>query len=406
MSKRALRFAEFFAGIGLVRKGLEPHGWQCVFANDICPKKLQTYAANFDADHFALKDIWEVSGEDIDQDCDLFTASFPCVDLSLAGNRQGLAGKESGTLIAFLNILKQRKKDGCLPRLVLLENVLGFLSSHDGKDFLLTASELTKLGYVIDAFTLDARWFTAQSRPRLFVVAFLPSLADGIYASPADIFEHQRILAMGTDELRSKKLVSHFCAKSSIRWGQLPLLPPKKLGHKLDEIVERLPSTDERWWTQEKVDYLLEQMSPLHREAINSTIKSGKELWGTIYRRVRNGTTRAELRTDGIAGCLRTPRGGSSKQIILRVSKSKVSARWMTPREYARLQGLEDSYVLPPNDLQAYFGLGDAVCVPAIEWIALNVINPLLNPKKQRTSAVDVSRLNQLRTSNEALTPS
>lgn len=384
--KKVRKFAEFFAGIGLVRKGLEDHGWECVFANDICEKKLETYAANFDSDHFILRDIWEVKSSEIDQECDLFTASFPCVDLSLAGNRLGLAGKESGTLLAFLNILKQRKIDNCLPKIILLENVLGFLSSHDGKDFLSTAQELTNLGYCVDSFTLDARWFTAQSRPRLFVVGFLPSLAEGRSVFPANIFQHQRVLDIGTSDLRPKKLTTHIFNNRSIRWAQLPLIPPSKGTQRLKDIIESIPRSDVRWWEEEKVKHLLNQMSDLHMQLVEQAISSGKELCGTVYRRVRNGSTRAELRTDGIAGCLRTPRGGSSKQIVFRVYRGNVSARWMTPREYARLQGLDDSYQLPKNDLQAYFGLGDAVCVPAIEWIAENVINPLLDQKLKRKS--------------------
>ena len=50
--------------------------------------------------------------------------------------------------------------------------------------------------------------------------------------------------------------------------------------------------------------------------------------------------------------------------------------RWMTPREYARLQGAPD-YTLPENTIQALFGFGDAVCVPAIEWIDRNMLTPV-----------------------------
>ena len=78
----------------------------------------------------------------------------------------------------------------------------------------------------------------------------------------------------------------------------------------------------------------------------------------------------AELRTDGIAGCLRTPRGGSSKQILVRAGNGGWGVRLLTPREYARLQGVRDSFVLPKNVNKGYFAMGDAVCVPAIEHLS------------------------------------
>ena len=88
----------------------------------------------------------------------------------------------------------------------------------------------------------------------------------------------------------------------------------------------------------------------------------------------------AELRTDGIAGCLRTPRGGSGRQILFKGGEGQYFARLLTPRECARLMGANDFVMkdtLPLN--QALFGFGDAVCVPAIEWIARYYLNPVVN---------------------------
>ena len=96
-----------------------------------------------------------------------------------------------------------------------------------------------------------------------------------------------------------------------------------------------------------------------------------------MYRRVRHGKQRAELRKDGLAGCLRTARGGSSRQMLVRVGKKSIQMRLMTPREYARLQGVPDDYPIPLQVNQALTGFGDAVCVPAITWIAGNILNPL-----------------------------
>ena len=123
-------FAEFFAGIGLVRGAMEPLGWRCVFANDVSPGKAEMYRARFGLRHFAVDDVNNLTVDQLPADVDLFTASFPCVDLSLAGNRYGLAGVHSGTIWPFLKLLADRCLFGNAPTAVLLENVTGFLSSH------------------------------------------------------------------------------------------------------------------------------------------------------------------------------------------------------------------------------------------------------------------------------------
>jgi len=119
-------------------------------------------------------------------------------------------------------------------------------------------------------------------------------------------------------------------------------------------------------------------MSDLHIRKFNELKDKKTFSYGTIYRRKREGGTRSELRLDGFAGCLRTPRGGSSRQIVAKIGKGKLAVRWMTPREYARLQGVGDEFILSDSETKSLFGFGDAVCVPAIEWIARNVIDPVL----------------------------
>jgi site-specific DNA-cytosine methylase len=100
-------FAEFFAGIGLMRMGLEREGWTIAFANDIAADKYEMYSDNFpDAKtHFVLDDIHQLSVDAIPTVA-LATASFPCNDLSLAGMCKGLAGKE------FILILGIRANTG------------------------------------------------------------------------------------------------------------------------------------------------------------------------------------------------------------------------------------------------------------------------------------------------------
>ena len=74
---------------------------------------------------------------------------------------------------------------------------------------------------------------------------------------------------------------------------------------------------------------------------------------------------------------MRTPRGGSSRQILVRMGRGEVSARFLTPRECARLQGVPDDFRISVSKSRALFGFGDAVCVPVIEWIARHYLNPV-----------------------------
>src|SRR4051794_31029248 len=107
-AKSKKTFCEFFAGIGLVWEGLKPSGWDCVYSNDIDPKKKAVFEAHFgESGHFHLEDIWKtdevvkrIKGKPF-----LATASFPCTDLSLAGYWKGFEGSESSTYFGFLKVL-------------------------------------------------------------------------------------------------------------------------------------------------------------------------------------------------------------------------------------------------------------------------------------------------------------
>jgi DNA (cytosine-5)-methyltransferase 1 len=176
MSKKPYqrRAAEFFAGIGLVRLALERQGWSTVFANDISPDKLEIYRQNFDESIFVLDDIWRLSAADI-PDVEMATACFPCTDISLAGEREGLRGQESNAFWGFIRILRAKSEK---PPIVIIENVEGLLSSNGGKDFRAVISALNGLGYTCDAFMVDSREFVPQSRRRVLIVGAIPYLAD------------------------------------------------------------------------------------------------------------------------------------------------------------------------------------------------------------------------------------
>lgn len=351
-----MRFAEFFAGIGLMRLGLERSGWECAFANDIDPKKEEMYRAQFPGDPFVLGDIRDLDPCALPR-VDLATASFPCTDLSLAGARAGLAGAHSSALWPFLDLLGHTDR----PPLVLLENVPGFLTSHGGEDFRSALLALNRLGYGVDAFVIDAASFVPQSRRRLFVVGARSESGSALVENP----------------LRPAALASFIREHDGIRWALRDLPPVPNRTTKLTDILEDLPEDAPEWWSPARTDYLLNQMSARHREIAGAMIAGTGESVGTVFRRVRNGRSMAELRVDGLAGCLRTPKGGSARQILFVGGGGRARARLLTPRECARLMGADD-YALTVPANQALFGFGDAVCVPVIDWIARNVLKAVV----------------------------
>lgn len=353
--------AEFFSGIGLVRLALERVGWRVVFANDLDPDKQEIYRHNFGDAHLTPDDVRNLSPSDVPA-CSLFTASFPCNDLSIAGAMQGLNGKESSAFWGFMhlvNALGTRK-----PPLILLENVVGFLMSHGGKDFESAMLALNEAGYAVDAFILNALHFVPQSRARLFVVAKKMEVP-------------RRLPDVEATELRPEALALFMNAHPNIRWDirKLPKPPKRKLT--LKEIVEDLSDDDEQWWNAERAEYFMKQLSPRHLVDAKLMMGGRSYTYGTAFRRVRKGRSMAELRTDNVAGCLRTPRGGSGRQILFKAGRGKYRVRLLTPRECARLQGVPESFKIEVSPNKALFGFGDAVCVPAVEWIAKHYLNPV-----------------------------
>jgi DNA (cytosine-5)-methyltransferase 1 len=96
---------------------------------------------------------------------------------------------------------------------------------------------------------------------------------------------------------------------------------------------------------------------------------------------------RAEARFDGLAGCLRTPAGGSSRQQLLFVKGERLRSRLLTAREAARLMGAPDHYPLPTSQTAALHLLGDAVCAPVVRWLSQHLLAPLAGAAAARRSA-------------------
>jgi DNA (cytosine-5)-methyltransferase 1 len=232
----SLTCAEYFAGIGLVRLGLEQAGWKVVFANDWAQDKFEMYAAHFaDArQHYRVQDVFSVCHADIPNTL-LATASFPCIDLSLAGNLKGIGGQYSSAFWGFIEIL-ERQADK--PRLVMVENVAGWLTSNGGEDFRLTIQALNRLGYACDVFAIDAANFVPQSRPRIFVVGVQTPYAN----------QSRAIFAGRSASLKTQALEKAITANDDLCWHfmEVPSLP-ERVKTDVSDVVENIAEDDARW---------------------------------------------------------------------------------------------------------------------------------------------------------------
>ncbi len=367
MGAAPFSFYEFFAGGGMARLGLGP-GWDCLFANDFDPLKSGVYRDNFGGDHLVERDIWRLSADDLPGQADLAWASSPCQDLSLAGRRQGLEGGRSSAFWAFHGLIRDLSRQGRAPRTLVIENVTGLLSSRGGQDFTALCAALAELGYRFGALEVDAAAWSPQSRPRVFVIAALEPRGQG--AKPIRPFHTARV------EAAVERLPA--ALREAWVWWSLPV--PARRNAELADLLE--PDEATPWFDAARTERLLDLMAPLHRERLRAAAGAGGRATGTLYRRVRvvdgSKIQRAEVRFDGLAGCLRTPAGGSSRQIVVVADQDGVRARHLTAREGARLMGLPEDYRLPKAGTAAFRVLGDGVAVPAVRALADHILEPML----------------------------
>jgi DNA (cytosine-5)-methyltransferase 1 len=374
-------FYEFFAGGGMARAGLG-EDWRCVFANDFDAMKVRTYEANWGAEHIRHADVAKLSLADLPGGAvDLAWASFPCQDLSLAGEYRGLGAERdnaptrSGTFWPFWRLIRGLVQESRGPRLIVLENVYGCLTSRQGQDFAAIASALAAADYRFGAIVINAAQFVPQSRPRVFFIAAARNEAvegDLVADAPSQPWHPEALV-------RAYASIPDRAKRRWLWWN--PPAPPART-QTFSDIIETRP-TGVRWHTPEETNYLLSLMSDVNRGKVAAASRSGRRVVGAVYRRTRpdqdgRKRQRAEVRFDDVSGCLRTPAGGSSRQSILVVQGEKVRSRLLSPREATRLMGLRDDYQLPSRYNDAYHVCGDGVCAPVVRFLAANILEPIL----------------------------
>jgi DNA (cytosine-5)-methyltransferase 1 len=163
-------------------------------------------------------------------------------------------------------------------------------------------------------------------------------------------------------------------------WWNPP--PPPRRNAAFADIVEDAPDSVP-WHAPEETARLLAMMTPANRAKVEAATRAGRRMVGGLYRRTRpdgqgGRIQRAEVRFDDVAGCLRTPAGGSSRQTLLIVEGARIRSRLISARETARLMGLPEEYFLPQRYNDAYHLTGDGVVVDVVAHLRRHLFEPAL----------------------------
>ena len=350
---------DFFAGSGLATCGLSGQ-FAVKWANDICPKKAATYNANH-ADHPIFpRSITEIRGQELPA-ASLAWASFPCQDLSLAGNMLGLGATRSGLVREWLRIIGEMTQQ---PAILVAENVPGFLTAAQGVHYQAVHQAIESLGYRAGAIVLDASDWLPQSRPRVFLVAVRQEIDVADFTLDQPGWGHSESIKRTASAL-----------KRFVWWS---VKRPNCQRSSLRDVIDWDHPVDDAARSRANIALIPKS----HRERLGRACSGQREVFAG-YKRTRNGKQCLELRFDGVAGCLRTPGGGSSRQLLILSRDRELRTRLLTVTEAARLMGAPDGYRVVGTYNEGYKAMGDAVAVPVVQHLAACLLSRIAERASQ-----------------------
>lgn len=354
-----MRVGSLFTGIGGFDLGFERAGfevaWQC---------EIDVHARKVLRAHWpevpCFEDVSTLEGAAVPR-VDVLCGGFPCQDVSVAGQRAGLAGGRSGLWHEFRRLIGELR-----PSWVVIENVPGLRTSNRGNDFATVLRGLAELGYMGGYGSLDAQWFgLAQRRERVF---FVGHLGDGRASAVLPFTESllRNPPSRGEEEEAVAKRLGNSSQSGGFRTtdldhGTYVLSRRGRDGGTADEVESRAPTV---------VSFAENQRGELREMEIAPALGGGGGKPGSGYVAVydlpegtENGalTTRTMIATgarDVEAGAIQLDQG---------------RPRRLTPRECERLQGFPDDWTAGQSDTHRYKQLGNAVAVPVIEWLARRI---------------------------------
>ncbi|MCF6367217.1 MAG: DNA cytosine methyltransferase [Bacteroidales bacterium] len=320
-------FIDLFAGVGGFRIAMQNLGGKCVFSSEIDKYAKKTYEYNFGEVPFG--DITKINEKDIPEH-DILCAGFPCQAFSIAGKRKGFADETRGTL--FFDITRVIKEKH--PKAFFLENVKGLRNHDKGNTLKIILKVLREdLNYFVpEPQIINAKDFgVPQNRERIFIIGFRKDLKISEFECPKPL---KKKIVFG--DVKEKKAVS---SKYYLSVSYLNTLKKHRKRNKAKgngfgyEMIKE-------------------------NQCANAIVVGGMG-------RERNLFTDCRL-TD--FKTVTAKKGGLNKEYI----------RVLTPREWARLQGFPDNFILKVSDTQAYKQLGNSVAVPAIQATAEMIIDKLI----------------------------
>jgi DNA (cytosine-5)-methyltransferase 1 len=322
--KHLFKFVDLFAGIGGFRMALQNLGGKCVFTSEWDREAQKTYRANFGEVPFG--DITsEQTKKYIPNGFDVLCAGFPCQAFSIAGRRGGFDDTR-GTLFFDVAEIIRRKH----PKAIFLENVKGLRSHDRGRTLETILNVLRKdLGYFVpEPQIINAKDFgVPQNRERIYIVGFRSDMGVKEFSYPEPI----------------KKKVS------------------------FSQVKEKKPVPTRYYISTQYLKTLIEH-------------KARHESKG-------NGFGYAIIPDDGIANAIVVGGMGRERNLVydnrltdftpqtnIKGEVNRQGIRKMTPREWARLQGFPEKFIIPVSDASAYKQFGNSVAVPAIQATAKKII--------------------------------